>query len=197
MKSLSIFVLLCITDFVFGQSTNNLRVASRDDDSKKKKSSPKDAPKESDVLEALDDWAKGILAISQAKADNQDYVQIASDFIDDAYNYDEGFVLFKPTLSSTVPFRTTFDGALSYFVGGNTEFPEDAGFAIRVWKDIQFEMVGVIYESNRAILQTICRLTAGDDSIVTAYFSMSMVRKSKKYPLKIDLHHSSLPYSPV
>ena len=45
--------------------------------------------------------------------------------IDQFYNYGknrEGSVLFKPTLATEKQFRLTFEGALSYFVGGNPNF---------------------------------------------------------------------------
>ena len=41
---------------------------------------------------------------------------------------------FKPTLTSgQQTFRPTRAGALAYFVGGDPQFPNDAGFAITPW----------------------------------------------------------------
>jgi hypothetical protein len=170
----------------------------KDDDKDKDKDKDKEKyyPTEEEVRKTLDDWAVGVLSINQAKLNGEDYAAIAESFLEDAYNFDDGLVLFKPTLSSTVPFRTTLEGALSYFIGENPAFPEDTGFALKPWTSIAFDFVGMIFDENRAILQTQAHFTASDSSVTTAYFSMSLTRSSKKSNLKIDLHHSSLPYSP-
>jgi len=150
---------------------------------------------EDEVLQALDDWGKGLVSIATAKDNGQDYVPVAIDFINKAYNYENGIVLFKPTLAADVPFRTTFGGALSYFVGGNAAYPEDTGFALKHWKSVTFDVVGIVYGTDRAIVQTKTYLTQKDYSIVRAYFSMEFTRKSGTKDLKIDLHHSSVPPS--
>jgi hypothetical protein len=149
-----------------------------------------------EVVQALDDWGKGLMSIATAKANNEDYVAVAIDVIKKAYNYDNGLVLFKPTVAAEIPFRTTFTGALSYFVGGNPAFPEDTGFALSPWKSVSFEIVGIVYGKGRVIVQTITTLTKQDGSSVTPYFSMGFTRTSESGALKIDLHHSSLPYVP-
>jgi hypothetical protein len=150
---------------------------------------------QADVVAALDAWGKGLVSIADAKANNQDYVATAINVINQAYNYDEGIVLFKPTVAAEIPFRTTFAGALSYFVGGNAAYPEDTGFALNPWKSVAFDIVGIVYDRNRAIVQTKTTLTQADGSSVTPYFSMGF-KKTSTGDLKIDLHHSSLPYEP-
>ena len=52
-------------------------------------------------------------------------------------------VLFKPTKAKEVPFRYTLEDALSYFIGG--KYPEDSGFALEPWKEINFDVKGEIY----------------------------------------------------
>ena len=48
------------------------------------------------------------------------------------YDYAESTVFFKPTLAhGKNAFRSTKNGALSYFVAGDPEFPEDTGFALK------------------------------------------------------------------
>ena len=39
-------------------------------------------------------------------------------------------VLFEPTKAQVAPFRTTFNGAVSYIVAGDADFAEDHGFAL-------------------------------------------------------------------
>ncbi|MFS6819646.1 hypothetical protein AAF134_11240 [Synechococcus lacustris Tous-12m] len=73
------------------------------------------------MLAAQKGWADALLKISadyktggysKAKA-------TATDVILAAYNYQYSPVAFKPTLTSAPQtFRPTFEGALSYFVGG-------------------------------------------------------------------------------
>ena len=145
---------------------------------------------QAEVVEALDNWGKGLVSIATAKANNQDYVAVAIDVINKAYNYQNSIVLFKPTVAAEIPFRTTFAGALSYFVGGNAAYPEDTGFALSPWANVSFEIIGIVYGESRAIVQTKTTLTKQDGSTVLAYFSMGF--RSVSGELKIDLHHSSL-----
>jgi len=167
---------------------NNVEILSRG-----KGPGKKDEVTRAEVEKALEDWGKGLISVATAKKDNEDYVAVARDMINKAYNYEAGIVLFKPTLAAAIPFRTTYEGALAYFVGGNADFPEDTGFAIKNWKSVGFEIVGVVADTNRALVQTKTTFTKTDDSIVVAYFSMAFTRDSKKDKLKIDLHHSSVP----
>lgn len=157
---------------------------------------PKDSPSEDEIWGALNEWADGLISIRRAYKNGEDYTAVATRVIRQSYNYDEGLVLFKPTLSAEIPFRTTFEGALSYFVAGNpAAFPEDTGFALSPWKSVAFNLIGVIYLENRAIIQTKTTLTKEDGSPVVVHFSMSWTRSSKKSKLKLDLHHSSVPYA--
>ena len=66
--------------------------------------------------------------------------RLAEQVLDTAYAYNLGPVLFKPTLTmAPQTFRTTRDGALAYFVGGNTAYPNDGGFALKHWRRYQIE----------------------------------------------------------
>eukprot|EP01031_Cornospumella_fuschlensis_P025643 gene25643-30972_t len=145
-----------------------------------------------EVTRALQEWGRGLVSISTAHRNGEDYVQAAINMINKSYNYDRGIVLFKPTVARDIPFRTTFEGALSYFVGDNAAFPEDTGFALNPWKKVDFSLVGINADKNRAVVQTTTVLTQVDDTTVTVYFSMGFV-KDKDGNLKIDLHHSSVP----
>jgi len=147
---------------------------------------------EDEVKKALTNWGKGLVSISDAKANGLDYVAAATKMINDAYNYQNGIVLFKPTVAVEVPFRTTFTGALSYFVGGNSAYPEDKGFALSPYKSVSYLIEGIVYDGKRAIMQAKMTLTKSDGSSVHPYFSMGFV-KDASGNLKIDLHHSSLP----
>ena len=104
---------------------------------------------EEQILEAQKSWGEGIINIGRVFLEKGDYKAAAEQHINTFYNYQEGKVLFKPTLASIKQFRLDFDAALSYFVGGNEAFPEDHGFAIKPWTDVRWENIGT-WSSGRA-----------------------------------------------
>lgn len=107
---------------------------------------------EREVVEAQKAWGDGIVKIGKSFSQGEDYVKVASDHIDKFYAYDLSLVLFKPTLASVEQFRASFDGALSYFVGGNPSFEEDKGFAIKPWTKVRWQNAGITNNScNMAI----------------------------------------------
>ena len=83
-----------------------------------------------DVERAQQEWGDGIVAISEAHRNGDDYVGIAANHIDTLYAYQIGPVMFKPTLASLDQFRPTFESALSYFVASNNACPEDEGLSL-------------------------------------------------------------------
>jgi hypothetical protein len=98
----------------------------------------KKALTEAEVNAAQQAWCDGLVKIGKVHKDGGDYKAAASQLIDDLYDYKDGTVFFKPTLASGKnTFRSTKDGALSYFVGGNKDFPEDAGFALKQWVKVR------------------------------------------------------------
>ena len=85
-----------------------------------------------EVNAAQQAWCDGLVNIGKVHKEGGDYKGVASKFIDDAYDFSGGRTFFRPTLA-TAPqaFRTTKAGALAYFVGGDANFPNDKGFALR------------------------------------------------------------------
>ena len=78
---------------------------------------------EAEVLAAQKGWGDALVAISmEYETKGFDAAKdLAEDVLDSAYGYNMGPVLFKPTLAygeGQQTFRTTHDGALSYFVRG-------------------------------------------------------------------------------
>ena len=84
----------------------------------------------------------GLLKIGFIHKENGDYINEASNFINRLYDFNNGNVLFKPTLASQQQFRLN-KAALSYFIGGNKDFDEDTGFALKGWKSVRFENIGI------------------------------------------------------
>ena len=152
---------------------------------------------ELEVLAAQAAWGDALVAIS--KTYEQKGIgaakSLAGKVIDEAYGYQFGPVLFKPTLT-VVPqtFRTTKAGALSYFVGGNPAFPKDTGFALKGWRKVEIRNAAILLSGNTAT-------TMGNVSITDKLGKVTTVDKTWTYmkddngKLRIVVHHSSLPYT--
>ena len=145
------------------------------------------------VLEAQQRWAQALISIGEKADDLKQCTRHARQQIDLLYAWQQGEVLFKPTNAAEIPFRTDPASALSYFVGGNENFPEDQGFALQPWKEIQFENVGMCLNTHTALAMGHYYFTDYNQTTVEVEFSFGYV-KDKSDLLKIQLHHSSLPY---
>ena len=150
---------------------------------------------EQEVLQAQEAWGNGIVNIGKVYQENGDFVAAAINHINTFYNYQEGTVLFKPTLAADIAFRTDFKGALSYFVGGDDDFAEDHGFAIKPWKSVRWENIGVKIIGNMAVAMGVyyfSPVNGGDDVKVEYSFAYT---KDNEDNLKIILHGSHIPFS--
>ncbi len=148
---------------------------------------------EQDVLDAQRVWGEGIVHIGAAFQNGEDYDAVASNMIRSLYAYDQLEVLFKPTLAADEQFRSEFDGALSYFVGGDID--EDTGFAIRPWSNVRFGEQQIITLGDSALAMGNYYFTpVGETEETKVEFSFGYVRDSEGL-MRIVLHHSSLPYA--
>ncbi|MGD1842383.1 MAG: phosphoribosyl-AMP cyclohydrolase [Thermonemataceae bacterium] len=151
---------------------------------------------EAEVIKAQEEWGEGIVKIGKVYTDKGDYKQAAMEHIQDLYGYDLSSVLFKPTLASVDQFRGSFDGALSYFVGGNETYPEDKGFAIKPWTNVRWENSGIINNScNMAVAMGNYYFTTTEGDEVKVEYTLGYV-KDKDNKLRIVVHKSAMPYSP-
>lgn len=147
---------------------------------------------EAEVIAAQKEWAQGIVEIGKAFKEQGNYQDKAAQHIKDLYAYEQGAVLFKPTLASDDQFRGTFDEALSYFVGGSIE--EDKGFAIKPWTEVRFGEQEIITDSDSAIAMGNYFFTPdGSTEAVKVEYTFGYM-KDENGELRINLHHSSLPY---
>lgn len=152
---------------------------------------------EKDVLDIQKTWGEGIVNIGKIFSANGDYKSAAEKHIDELYGYNLGPVLFKPTLASEIQFRTTREGALSYFIGHNPDFPEDHGFAIRPWSSVRWESIGIkiIGDMSVAMGNYFFTPAAGGEEVKVEYtFAYTRDNEGK---LRIIMHGSHLPYAPV
>lgn len=152
---------------------------------------------QAEVEAAQTAWCGALVAIS-TEHDAKGHAaakKLAETVLDSAYGYAMGLVLFKPTLTvAPQTFRTTRDGALAYFVGGDKTYPADTGFALKSWRKCEPVNAGIVITGNSAI-------SMGNVSMWDAKGAMTKVDKTWGYVrgadgnLRIVLHHSSLPYS--
>lgn len=149
-----------------------------------------------EVEAAQQAWGQALVAIStEHKTKGHAAAKaLAGQVLDSAYGYAMGPVLFKPTLT-TAPqtFRTDRQGALAYFVGGDSKYPGDSGFALKDWTGFQIANAGIVITGNSAISMGNVTLTNGKGERTTVDKTWGYTR-GPDGKLRIVLHHSSLPY---
>ena len=142
-------------------------------------------------------WGDALVAIS-AEYDRNGHAAakaLAERVLDSAYGYNLGPVLFKPTLTlAPQTFRTSRDGALAYFVGGDSNYPNDSGFGLRGWQRVEIENSGIVITGNSAISMGNVHFYDRNGNRTTVDKTWGYVR-GPDGSLRIVLHHSSLPYS--
>lgn len=145
------------------------------------------------VLKAQNEWAKGVVKIGSLKEKRIVCDAFTDEFINNMYAFENGVVLFKPTKCAHEQFRCTKSKAKSYFIGGDDrECLEDSGFAMAPWFNVRFENLNFILEKNRAIVMGNYYFKSLDNTEVKVEYTFGYKLVSGK--LKIDLHHSSIPY---
>jgi hypothetical protein len=152
---------------------------------------------ETEVLAAQKAWCTALVNISEEGTKSQAAAKaLAEKVIDAAYAYQLGPVLFNPTLTSGKDtFRLTRDGALSYFVGGDSRYPTDSGFALKNWKKCEIKNAGIVITGNAAMTLGNVMVTDSANKTTTVDKTWGYI-KDDKGALRIVLHHSSLPYQP-
>ena len=152
---------------------------------------------ESEVLAAQKAWGDALVSISKTyETEGKDAAKaLAEKVIDEAYGYQFGLVLFKPTLT-TAPqtFRTTRASALAYFVGDDPAFPRDKGFALNGWRKVESKNIGIFISGDTATSMGKVTLTDKDGNVITVDKTWQFF-KDDTGKLRIIVHHSSLPYS--
>jgi hypothetical protein len=145
------------------------------------------------IIKAQQDWADALVDIGSVFTAGGDYRKIAEKHLDRLYGYAAGPVLFKPTRAAVNQFRTTRKGALSYFVGGDPDFPEDHGFALQPWQRVRFENIAISIHGEYGVAMGNYFFTGSDGIEVKVEYSFGYCRDAQG-ELKINLHHSSMPW---
>ena len=151
---------------------------------------------ETDLLNARLSWGDGLIAISNAyDKDGIDRTrELASTILDDLYGFEQGEILFKPTLSGgKQTFRTEKAGTLSYFIGHNADYPQDSGFGLKSWREFNSITASSFIAGDVAMWMGWVSLTDKSGAVVAVDKSFGY-KKAANGALKIVLHHSSLPY---
>ena len=155
---------------------------------------------EEQVNQAQQAWCDGLINIGTVYRQGGDYRAVATEIVDSLYDYKDGVVFFKPTLAHGAnTFRSTRDGAISYFVGGNADFPDDAGFALKVWKKVWYDNNAA---ENGIQIHGDTAITMGNVYLINEKDEEVMVDKTFVFhlgedgQLRLCVHKSSLPYTP-
>ena len=146
-----------------------------------------------EIIQAQKTWAKGVVHIGTVYTQQGNYKKAATNLVDRLYAYQQGPVLFAPTKASEHQFRLTRTGAISYFVGGNKNFPEDKGFALQPWTHIRFENAAFFIHGDYAVAMGNYYFTPAKGEPVKVEYTFGYI-KGKNNQLRINLHHSALPY---
>src|ERR1700726_5250185 len=150
---------------------------------------------EDDVNAAQKAWCDALITMGKVYSEGGDYKAVADRLVDDLYDYKDGTVFFKPTLAfGANAFRSTKEGALSYFVAGNPKFPEDTGFALKRWVKVRYDNNaaenGIQIHGDVAITMGNFYLqnAAGDEVMVDKTFVLRLCRDGK---LRLCVHKSA------
>lgn len=143
---------------------------------------------QAEVEDFLKSWKDGVLEIGSAYRKDNNYKEVAKAFINKHYAFEDGNVLFKPTYTTEVVFRNNFESALSYFISG--DIPEDSGFAIKPWENIDVSNINFLIESGLFAVHGILNLQSSDSENPTKIaFTFILVKTNDN--IKIKIHHSS------
>ena len=153
---------------------------------------------EQELAEARTIWGDALVAVSKAYDESgiEAATEVANGALDAAYGYNLGPVLFKPTLASgEKTFRPTREGALSYFVGHNDDYPLDGGFGLKGWRKVVSETSASFIQGDVALWMGWVIFTDKNGDVTKVDKSWGY-KKDAEGTLRIVLHHSSLPYQP-
>ena len=148
----------------------------------------------SQINEAQSKWGNYVVEIGALKNNKEAYTASTDAMLNQLYAFDLAEVLFKPTRASNKQFRLNFEGAKSYFIGGNPNYSEATGFALQPWVLVKFVNKAISLNENHAIAMGNYFFTNSDGQEIKVEYTFGYIQ-DKNGNLKINLHHSSLPYN--
>ena len=139
-------------------------------------------------------WADMVLKIGNAYREKINLDNLVSELLHNIYAFDHCSILFKPTLARLNQFRSTKEEFISYFLGQNKVCKEDRGFAIKNWKSIKFENFKVINYKDQLLSMGNYYFEDDNNELLKVEYTFGFIKISPDQ-LRINLHHSSLPYN--
>ena len=139
-------------------------------------------------------WANIVIEIGQEYKKKNNVDNLTTELMQKIYAFDYCDVLFKPTLAKVDQFRSSKEEFLSYFLGQNNTCKEDSGFAIKNWKSIKFENYKIIEHNDSSLAMGNYFFEDESGQLLKVEYTFGFV-KINKDEIRINLHHSSLPYN--
>ena len=138
-------------------------------------------------------WADMVLKIGNAYREKVNLDDLVNELLHGIYAFDHCNILFKPTLAKHDQFRSTKEEFISYFLGQNKVCREDKGFAIKNWRSIKFENFKIVNHNDQLLSMGNYYFKDDDNGILKVEYTFGFIKISPDQ-LRINLHHSSLPY---
>ncbi len=148
--------------------------------------------RQSEIIAFQQGFGVSLNGISNAFINKLDYTTAARNHIEKYYGFDFNEVLFKANDSVEDPFRSTYEGILSYLIGGNDSFPDDKGFALQNLIKVNWKNAGIINDHNIAIAIGQSTYQKKDGSVVKQNYTMCF-KKDVQGKLKLIAHKTALP----
>ena len=145
-----------------------------------------------EVEAAQASWGRAVVEVGASGTWEEAHAR-AVELVQSHYLLD-GSLLFCPTKAAEQQFRPSLDSAVSYFVGRNPAFGEDKGFALEPWSSVRFDNAGVVCRDGLALAMGNYFFGRTDSPELKVEYSFGYVRDASG-GLKIQLHHSALPFS--
>tara|TARA_B100001029_G_C14908465_1_gene365011 strand:- start:307 stop:777 length:471 start_codon:yes stop_codon:yes gene_type:complete len=139
-------------------------------------------------------WANTILEIGKAYKKKISLEKLVFELLHNVYAFNHCEVLFKPTLAKYNQFRSRKEEFISYFLGENKVCKEDNGFAIKNWKSIKFENYKIVEHNNYLLSMGNYYFQDFKNKSLKVEYTFGFIKISNN-ELRINLHHSSLPYN--
>ena len=138
-------------------------------------------------------WANIVLKIGKEYKQKKNLDNLVFELLNNIYAFDYCDVLFKPTMAQVDQFRSSKEEFVSYFLGQNRVCEEDKGFAIKNWKSIEFKNFKISEYNNYLLSMGNYFFKDQENKLLKAEYTFGFI-KINNNELRINLHHSSIPY---
>ncbi|MEC7922190.1 MAG: hypothetical protein VX496_02205 [Planctomycetota bacterium] len=145
-----------------------------------------------EIEKAQESWGRAVVGVGAAPSWEESHA-LAVQLVQEHYLTEGGTLLFCPTKAADVQFRSSVKDAVSYFVGRDPDHAEDKGFALEPWASVRFENAGIVARGDVGIAMGNYFFGQADGTELKVEYSFVYIR-SADGGLRIQLHHSALPY---